>query len=128
MNRRDFLTLSTSGGERILELSCERLYMRYVDARSGVGRSSGEPAPELKPWEGEPPTAIKTPTTSELFEELERELAGADVLRVLERDWLTGEEFGREVEAHVEAFRRRGGRVEFHDSTAQLTAAGQNSG
>ena len=118
MNRRDFLSLSTRDSKRILELSCERLYMRYVDARSGIGRA-GEPQAfdtNRRPWEGEPPLKIETPTTRELFAALERELAGADVLRVREADWLSSEEFGREVEAHVEAFRRRGGRVEFADA------------
>ena len=115
MNRRDFLTLRTKGQRRIVELSCERLYMRYADARSGVGRWA-PPAPIGKnqhAWEGEPPTQIKAPTTHELFDTLERELASADVLRVLEQQWLGGEEFGVAVEARVEAFRRRGGLVEY---------------
>jgi len=115
MNRRDFLTLRTRGEKRIVELSCERLYMRYADARAGVGRWE-EPPPigaTQQAWEGEPPTKIDTPTTTELFDTLERELAGADVLTVLNRDWLTGETFGREVEVRVEAFRSRGGSVEF---------------
>ena len=115
MNRRDFLTLHTRGEQRVVELSCEQLYMRYADARSGAGR--WEPPPPIgatqQAWEGEPPTELKTPTTSELFQTLERELAQADVLRVLDHSWLTGDEFGPEVEARVEAFRNRGGRVEF---------------
>ena len=115
MNRRDFLTLRTRGEQRLVELSCERLYMRYADARAGVGR--WQPPPPVgatqQAWEGEPPTQIRTPTTAELFDTLERELAGADVLRVLQRDWLTGDEFGPAVEARVAAFRERGGRVEF---------------
>ena len=51
--------------------------MRYADARSGVGRWA-PPAPIGKnqhAWEGEPPTQIKAPTTHELFDTLERELA-----------------------------------------------------
>ena len=118
MNRRDFLSLSTRDSKRIVELSCERLYMRYVDARSGIGRPGESQAFDTNPraWEGEPPTEIETPTTSELFDALERELAGADVLQVREANWLSGEEFGQQVEARVEAFRRRGGRVEFGDA------------
>jgi len=118
MNRRDFLSLTTSDSKRIVELSCERLYMRYVDARSGIGRAGESQAVDTnaRPWEGEPPIEIETPTTRELFAALEQELAGADVLRVRAADWLTSAEFGREVEAQVEAFRRRGGRVEFADA------------
>ena len=88
MNRRDFLTLRTRGEQRIVELSCERLYMRYADARSGVGR--WDPPPPIgatqQAWEGEPPTQIRTPTTRDLFETLERELARADVLTVLDSE------------------------------------------
>ncbi len=118
MNRRDFLSLSTRDSKRIVELSCERLYMRYVDARSGIGRLDDSQAADTNPpsWEGEPPTEIETPTTSELFEALEQELADADVLQVRDSDWLTSEEFGQQVEARVEAFRRRGGRVEIGDA------------
>ena len=119
INRREFLTLTTRGSKRILELSCERLYMRYVDARSGVGRPSGDARESGKSWhswDGEPPTKIAVPTTGELFEDLEREFAAADVLRIRDRSWLGGEEFGPAVEARVEAFRRRGGSVEFADS------------
>ena len=71
MNRRDFLTLSTDGRKRIVELSCEHLYMRYVDARSALGRS--QPTANQPTWEGEPPMQIETPTTTELFEALEQE-------------------------------------------------------
>ena len=131
MNRRDFLTLSTRGKSRILELSCERLYMRYVDARAGIGRrleDSGKIDAELPSWTGEPPTQIDIPTTATLFEELERELADADVLRVRGHDWLADEEFGREVEARVEAFRCRGGHVKSSDPTTRLVTAGRKSG
>ena len=126
MKRRDFLLLSTKGSQRVLELSCERFYMRYVDAQSRAGRREEPGEVDLDPqsWDGEPPTEIETQTVGELFEELDRELSKADVLRVLDREWLAGKEFRREVEARVEAFRRRGGRFEFRDSTSRQAAAG----
>ena len=119
MKRRDFLLLRTRGRERILELSCERLYMRYADARSGAGRAQESSEVDVDPqsWDGEPPTEIVMPTTTEVFEELERELSSADVLRVLDRDWLAGGAFRQEVEVRIDAFARRGKRVEFQDST-----------
>ena len=129
MNRRDFFLLSTRGSKRVLELSCDHLYMRYVDAQSGAGRRKGlgQVDPDPQTWEGEPPTEIETPTAGELFDELDRELSNADVLTVLDRDWLAVGEFRREVEARVEAFRHRGGRVEYRDSTSHRTAAGPKS-
>jgi hypothetical protein len=115
MDRRDFLLLKTKGRERVLELSCERLYMRWADARSSAGgpaaatRTDGN---DPQPWEGEPPTEVVTMSTTDLFAELERKLAQADVLRVLGRDWLADLDFRHDVGSLVEAFRVRGGRVE----------------
>jgi hypothetical protein len=78
-----------------------------VTPNSPNGRPFG-----LLGWEGEPPTDIVTITTTELLAELERELARADVLRVLDRDWLSDRDFRRDVESRIEFFRDRGGRVE----------------
>jgi hypothetical protein len=114
MDRRDFLLMKTKGRQRVLELSCERLYMRWADARSGAGGvGTGEgPMDETQSWEGEPPTEIVTTTTGGLLGELDRELARADVLRVLGRDWLSDADFRSDVESRVQAFRAHGGRVE----------------
>ena len=112
MNRRDFLLLKTRGQERVLELSCERLYMRHTDAKSGALRASGGSG-DPESWEGEPPLEMVTPTTDDLLRELDEELASADVLHVLDRDWLVAGAFRGAVEARIDAFRRRGGRVEY---------------
>lgn len=116
MDRRDFLLLKTKGRQRVLELSCERLYMRWADARSGVGSpitSQSEPSGDgTQPWDGEPPTEIVTMTTADLLAELEHELTRADVLIVLGHDWLSDPDFRRDVESRIEMFRARGGRVE----------------
>jgi len=114
MNRRQFLRLTVKGRERVLELSCERLYMQWVDARAGLGMDepSSESEPHAPDWDGEPPLDIIVPSTEELFAELERRLSDAHVLKVVGREWLAGEDFRSEVESHIEAFRRRGGRVE----------------
>jgi hypothetical protein len=114
MGRRDFFLLKTKGRLRVLELSCERLYMRWADARSGAGAAGMDDGDvdDLQSWDGEPPTEIVTMTSDDLLEELDRELARADVLHVLGPDWLSDSEFRRDVESRVEAFRARGGRVE----------------
>ena len=122
MNRRDFLMLRGKGRRRVLELSCERLFMRYSDAQSAVGRRGGDTGPPTRsqqPWDGEPRTEIETPTVQDLLDELDRELSDARALRILNRHWLAHEGFRRAVEARVEAFRRRGGTVEFVDSPSQ---------
>ena len=123
MNRRDFLLLKTRGQERVLELSCERLYMRYTDAKSGALRPSGGSG-DPESWEGEPPLETVTPTTDDLLRELDEELASADVLHVLDRDWLVAGAFRGPVEARIDAFRRRGGRVEYPASARRAVRSG----
>ena len=123
MNRRDFLLLKTRGQERVLELSCERLYMRYTDAKSGALRPSGGSG-DPESWEGEPPLEMVTPTTDDLLRELDEELASADVLHVLDRDWLVAGAFRGPVEARIDAFRRRGGRVEYPASARRAVRSG----
>ncbi|HJN43528.1 MAG: hypothetical protein QGI10_07120 [Vicinamibacterales bacterium] len=113
MKRRDLLLLRTAEHDRVVELSCERLFMRYNDARAIGGQLGGAEGAGDAPWDGEPPTDIEERTCEELFQDLDRELRGADVLRVLDRNWLVGEELRQEVDALLAAFRARGGRVEF---------------
>ena len=132
MNRRAFLRLTVRGRERVLDLSCERLYVRWVDARAGAadtgatewdaadtGAAGAHPkgdasvSPHGMPaWEGEPLLDVAVPSADELLLELERQLSVVQVLRVSGREWLASEDFRREVDARIEAFRRRGGRVE----------------
>jgi hypothetical protein len=84
MNRRDFLSLRT--GEPAL-LSCERLYMRYLDARSDG-------------------------TISEFFDHLAGDLRGVNVLRLTDTSWLAGDDLKTQLDAVLDAFRARGGRID----------------
>ena len=95
----------------MLELSCERLYMRWSDAHSRAGALEGGESDSTWPWEGEPTTQIETATPEQLLDELDRALAGADTLRLVEPEWLSDRAFAAEIEARVEAFAARGGRV-----------------
>jgi hypothetical protein len=112
LSRRDFLKCHVSKGRRVLELSCECLYMRYQDARSEAGRrqvsNHDEPARQ-----GESSAGFAMLKPDQLLAELEHQLAGVDELRVLEREWLDRGDFGRQVGARIETFRRRGGHVKF---------------
>ena len=118
VSRRDFLTLRTSGTKRVLELSCEPLFMRYVDACSSVGVRGGGDASAADSFTvfGEPQTDIDLPTVQALFAELEGKLCDADVLRVMGREWLSDADFGRRVSACIDGFVSRGGRVEYGGS------------
>lgn len=76
INRRAFLLPKPR--VRVLELSCERLYMQYADARSG-GR------------------------LPEFLKGVERELEAADSVRLTAREWLARDDFREQVEPLLHA-------------------------
>src|SRR5436190_9716072 len=94
MNRRDFLLFKTEGRTKTVEVSCERLYMRYVDARRAP-----EPAAADLVVDGEPPARFERRSVRQLFDEIAHDVDGADLLRITHTDWLTEDEFRREVTA-----------------------------
>ena len=108
MNRRDFLLFKTVGERRIAELSCERLYMRVVETQ----RVSAAPDESGEGWGGEPPAVFDALTTDRLFADLEQELRGVDVVRVVDVSWLAASDLKPRLEALLDAVRARGVRVE----------------
>jgi hypothetical protein len=86
LNRRDLLLFGINRRIRSVELSCERLYMKYCDSQLDN-------------------------STQELFERLEFELRGIDNLRLVDTDWLTCQGFKDRLEPLLISVRARGGRV-----------------
>ena len=115
MNRRDFLLLRTEPQgtmPRVVELSCERLYMRCLDTQvTGGPRDEAVDSAETSLWGGEPPARFAERTPQQLFEQLDRELREVEVLRVVDTQWLDGD-LRRDFEHLLAVFRARGGRVE----------------
>jgi hypothetical protein len=107
MKRRDFLLFKTEGRTKTVEVSCERLYMQFVDARRAP-----EPSATELVVDGEPPARFDRRTVQQLFADIARDVDDADVLRLTHTEWLTEEEFRHEVTTLVDAVRGRGGRVE----------------
>jgi hypothetical protein len=68
-------------------LSCEQLYMRYVDAEMDQSVSS-------------------------LFADLDREMQAATTVRLTDASWLARGDLKRRLDAVLDAFRARGGRLE----------------
>ena len=118
MKRRDLLLLRTEPAGRVAELSCERLYMQYQQTSLTMvrpGRADVLPTTELS--EEEPSAVFDERTTRQLLGDVERELEEADVLRLVDTEWLAVDAFGRDVERVLASFRRRGGRVEREDGS-----------
>lgn len=117
MNRRDFLFLRTEGRQRVLEVSCEELYVRFADATWSALEQAG-PA-EGDPWlGGEPPAVLDRPDRLALFAGLESDLEAVDVVRVRGSEWLVQGELRDRVHALLDQFRARGGRVRFEEAGA----------
>ena len=85
MNRREFLMLRKSGPDTLV-LSCEQLYMQYVDSTVDG-------------------------TTAQLFDGIEHDLSGANVLMLTDSEWLSCEEL-QPMKEILSAFRNGGGRIE----------------
>ena len=86
MNRRDFLLLGR-GRARTLEVSCERLYMTFVEARMNG-------------------------STAALLARLAEQSAQARRVRLRETAWLARDDFRSALQPVLDAFESRGGTVE----------------
>jgi hypothetical protein len=85
MRRRDFLLLRAD--DRQIILSCEALFMRFLDAEN-------------------------TGTVARLFDNLAHDLSQVNTVTVTERSWLARDDFRARVDGVLDAFRARGGRVD----------------
>jgi hypothetical protein len=109
MNRRDFLRLRMAQGRRVLEVSCQALYMRLLDAESMTPPDS---VSDFDPVLGEPPAVFETRTPHDLRRQLEQDVAEVDVVKLLESRWLDTPVLGGFLTPVLTQFEARGGRVE----------------
>ncbi|MBH98013.1 MAG: hypothetical protein CMM56_06120 [Rhodospirillaceae bacterium] len=88
--------------------------MLYADANAGIGRWKVSEAigKNQQAWGGEPPIQINSQTVPELLDTLNQELATADILVLLEKQWLDSEGFGSAVDICIKKFLDKGGIVE----------------
>lgn len=117
MDRRDFVLFRTRGRLRVADLSCERLYMRSVDARV----TAEDAAAGFDPTDGgEPPTEIEPVTSRQVFASLERDLGHVDVVRLTGGEWVEAldAEWRDGLEGLLAWVRRRGAEVELADSAS----------
>ena len=85
MNRRDFLFFRKDR-QHVAELSCEQLYMRYLDST----------------LDG---------TTPQFLRDIEQHLSAVTSLLLIDSAWLSSDEL-KPVNSILDAFRARGGRIE----------------
>ena len=95
LNRRDFLSLRRTPQGRTIELSCQALYVQFVDAEATDG------------------SAGVTPAQAALIARIEEDLRDVDRLRLLESGWLSSSPLGERMAPVLDSFCARGGRIEF---------------
>jgi hypothetical protein len=110
MHRRDLLLLRTTSGRSVAELSCERLYMQFIDAEAAPATTSSHAVTEVE--QGEPEAAFDTRSAGQIFDDLADTLCRADIVKVVDRSWLADRAFNERVEGLLNAVRVRGTRVE----------------
>jgi hypothetical protein len=86
IDRREFLLMRGRESDPVI-LSCEQLYMRYVDARADG-------------------------TTEDLFAQLKEDLQRVKRVRLIKTSWLSDADLRRQLDAVFDAYCRRGGRIE----------------
>lgn len=113
MNRRDFLLFRTDGTKRTVELSCQKLFVHYLDICSGFAQGTPEAGllNGIEWWAGEPPLAVATTAPDEFFRKVQSDVLVADKLRIVDMEWMTQDEFRIRVETLIAAFRAAGGEI-----------------
>ena len=122
MNRRDFLLFRTSAGRRVVELSCEQLYMNFIQAQARVrtvvhcGGDRDHPDPDGCLVEHEP---ISQTSEQDLFSRLDAELQDVRELCLFDTAWLSCEDLNKSLDKVLSAFRGRGGRILLRETIAR---------
>jgi hypothetical protein len=115
MNRRDFLFLRRTPLGRTLELSCHDLYIRTLNASAPTSPSK-EAVYDHQPWMGEPPADFQKSDADDWLRQVEAQLRDVEILKLIDREWLTPTGINEQLEPVLTAFRARGGRVEYGTS------------
>ena len=128
MNRRDFLLLRSVPSSRIVDLSCQQLYVRFLDTKiTGVAGDRQDAEKRSNPWGGEPEPVFEERTFADVLRSIEDGLRDADVVRLNEPAWLACEDVKRGLDDVLAAFRTRGGRVEIKDQGLGIEDSSTNS-
>jgi hypothetical protein len=96
MNRRELLTFGIHRKSRAVELSCERLYMKFSDS-------------------------LLDNTTQELFDRLEAELLGVDSVILVDTSWLSSDDLKQRLEPLLASVQARGVRISHSADNGQDT-------
>jgi len=125
MNRRDFIFLKNSDKGKVLELSCESLYMQFLDIQTADrvyedGADTTDPSSCLS---SELPTQLTTHKVECFFGDLHAQLRNCSNLRLLDPGWIVAGDFGNKIEVLLRAYKASGGIVEIINRIDQTNGA-----
>jgi hypothetical protein len=90
--------------------------MRTLDAQTPTTQADGAVF-EHEPWMGEPPADFQKSDADDWLRLVEAQLRDVDTLKLLDQEWLAPTGIKELIEPVLNAFRARGGRIEFGRST-----------
>jgi hypothetical protein len=105
VHRRDFLLLRQPAAPRVIEISCERLHMSYLELQAATNQDTR--ADEELSFE-EPPSVLPRREIDEWLGDLEAQLSGAEIIKVVGEEWLQPEALRVRVDALLASLSRRG--------------------
>jgi hypothetical protein len=98
-------------------LSCHDLYIRTLTSHAPTTQSQ-QSVYEHEPWMGEPPADFDRPENDDWLTQIESQLRDVEVLKLVDDQWLNSTGISDRLQPVIEAFRARGGRVEYESSQA----------
>lgn len=124
MNRRNFIFLTKNSNRQVVELSCETLYMHYMDILTANSiRESTTSAMRGDEWlSGEFPESQTTYGIEDYFSDLQSQLSGYKKLRLLDSNWIIAGHFKDKIDALLHAYRELGGELEIINNIEKLNA------
>lgn len=123
VNRREFIFFKNrSNGKEVIELSCETLYMQFMDIETAgsIFEEETKSINENSWLSDEPPVQLTINSTDDFFDDLQAQLSGCKKLRLLDSSWIVVGKFKEKIEYLLYVYETSGGEIEFVNKLDKL--------
>ncbi|MEX0963088.1 MAG: hypothetical protein WDZ52_03465 [Pseudohongiellaceae bacterium] len=122
MNRRSFIFFTDTSNGKVVDLSCETLYMHIMDIQTASSIAKmGQSTVDGNNWVSDEPAAyLATSSIETLFRDLQFQLSSCKKLRVFDSSWVLTGLIKNEMETLMANFRELGGEIEFVNNADKL--------
>ena len=123
VNRRDFILCRATSSGKIVEISCETLYMHIMDIQTASRVSRLKVSGENKnTWmSDEPSLYFDTGSVESLFCDLQSQVNNCKKIRLLNTSWIVNGLFRDKMETLLANFRELGGEIEIDNNVNKLS-------